>query len=148
LVAPYDRQIAQIVIASTLTTLVFGGSRQGQRLLSSEEPGTLTPPLTPGMVEGTVTAVDSAGRNLRDLFGACRPPRKDARGDASHTDQVEGQRIEVTENFREGDMVKVSYEVRDGQNVVSSIDLIPGSRVAPGRHPASGESASRNDPYV
>jgi hypothetical protein len=61
--------------------------------------------------------------------------------------QVEGRRIEATE-IREGDMLKVSYEVRDGQNVASSIDLIPGSRVAPGRHPASGESASRDDPYV
>jgi len=98
------------------------------------------------MVEGTVTAVDSAGRNLRDPFGAWRPLRKTLALTPRTRIQVVGRRIEVTE-IRQGDLAKASYDVRDGQNVASSIDLIP-LRGAPGRHPASGENASRDDPYV
>src|SRR5262249_10522582 len=90
-------------------------------------PGTVAPPPEvpkEKQIEGTVSKVDASAKTIEvstgffGLFGATVRV-----GDATQI-RVLGQPATLTE-IRKGDRLKASYEVRAGNNIAKSIDVMP-----------------------
>lgn len=92
-------------------------------------------------VEGTVKKVDpTSGRvqissGLFGMFGRTLEVRPDTQI------QVEGRQSSLAD-IREGDRVKAAYEVREGQSIAKSIDVLPEARKAPSAQPNPGAGSA------
>jgi Cu/Ag efflux protein CusF len=141
--AEATRTIVGSVLAALLLT-AGQAAAQSPQPTPSPSPGVSTLTSRQGTVEGTVLKVDSMGgkvevssevsSRLFGLFGTTLQVKPDTQI------QVEGRQTSLTD-IREGDKVKASYEIREGQSIARSIQITPipeAPKESPPRSPASG----------
>jgi Cu/Ag efflux protein CusF len=146
--ADVTRTIVGSVLAA-LTLMAGQAAAQSPQFAPSPSPGVSTPTSRLGTVEGTVLKVDSMGgmvevssevsSGLFRLFGTTLQVKPDTQI------QVEGRQTSLTD-IREGDKVKASYEVREGQSIARLIQITPipeTPKASTPRSPASGTPPSR-----
>jgi Cu/Ag efflux protein CusF len=99
-----------VVIAILAATLLIGGASQAYAQAYPQ--GTQGAAGTTGLAEGKIKSVDDSGRmlTLEDGTMLTIPPSAQVRQDL----------------LREGAIVKASFEEKDGQKVVTSIEVQPG----------------------
>lgn len=132
-----SEQITLTLVATlvTVTALMFGAGpamAQSPQPVPPGSPGASGPRTTLASVEGTVRKVDPAAGKVQvssglfGLFGTTLDVTSDTQI------QVEGRQTSLAD-IREGDKVKASYEVREGQSIAKSIRVTPApeSRRAP-----------------
>ena len=119
------RAISGTIVITVMLALGLGpASAQSQQIAPS--PGNSSNAWTTGLVEGTVKSVDPAtgtvhvSTGLFGLFGKTLTLRMSEDTEV----QVDGRLGSLTE-IREGAKVRVAYEVRDGKNVATHIELTP-----------------------
>jgi len=107
------------IVAPLLAALILTAaqaSAQSQQAAPSPSPRASTSPTTLGTVEGTVRKVDpmrgkvEVSSGLFGLFGTTLQVEPDTQI------QAEGRQTSLTD-IREGDKVKASYEIREGQSI-------------------------------
>jgi len=126
------RTTVQTLLASALA-LTLGTTPAGAQLPGPPprgEPGAPAPPLVMGMVEGAVRAVDPTSGTVEVSWGLFGLSGKTLAVMPHTRIEVEGRRTGVAD-IREGDKVRASYEVLEGQNVADSIDLTPAAESRP-----------------
>ena len=104
------RYLWLVLIAMLATVLLVGGSGQAYAQASSQ--GWQATPGQSGQAEGKIKSVDPSGRllTLEDGTMLTIPPSARVRQDL----------------LREGAIVKASFEEKDGQKLVTSIEVEPG----------------------
>ena len=123
------RRSAKLLMASSMVVLVAGGSVWAQAQMPMPKP---TPPIAPaqpaapaaGSLEGTVKKVDLTDGTVRVATGWFGLLRKTLSVTSDTQVQVEGQKGSLMD-VSEGAEVKASYEVRDGKNIATYIDVTP-----------------------
>ena len=140
-------EVTRTIVGSVLAALILTAGQaaaQSPQPTPSPSPGVSTPTSRLGTLEGTVLKVDSMGgevevlsevsSGLFRLFGTALQVKPDTQI------QVEGRQTSLTD-IREGDKVKASYEVREGQSIARSIQITPipeEPKTPTPRSPASG----------
>ncbi len=110
-----------IVITAMLALGVWATSAQSQQMPG---PGSPSNAWTIGLVEGTVKSVDPATGTVQISTGLLGLFGKTLRLTEATEVQIDGRLGSLME-IREGARVKVAYEVRDGKNVATHIELTP-----------------------
>ena len=117
------RAISGTVVITMMLALGVGpASAQSQQ--NSPGPGSPSNAWATGLVEGTVKSVDPQTGTVHvstGLFGFLGKTLQLSEGTEV---QIDGRLGSLTE-IREGAKVKVAYEVRDGKNVATHIELTP-----------------------
>jgi len=117
------RAISGTIVITTMLALGLGPtSAQSQQI--SPGSGSSSSASTAGLVEGTVKSVDPQTGTVHvstGLFGFFGKTLQLSEGTEV---QIDGRLGSLTE-IREGAKVKVAYEVRDGKNVATHIELTP-----------------------
>jgi Cu/Ag efflux protein CusF len=123
----YSRRMIQTVVASMLTALVFEAGpvmAQMQQTAPSSGPEATPPRVTLTSVEGTVRKIYPAAGKVEVSSGLFGLFRTTLEVKPETRIQTEGRQASLTE-IREGDKVKASYEVREGQTIAKSILVTP-----------------------
>lgn len=126
-----------VTVACTVAMVLSTGpvmAQFPQPVLSLER--TRAPLPTVSSLEGTVTKVDPAGGRLEVAAGLFGNVGRTLEITADTLIDVRGRQRRLSE-IREGDRVKASYEVRDGQSIAKAISVTPESRqgTTPSRTP-------------
>jgi hypothetical protein len=111
-----------IAIAAMLVLGVGPTSAPSQQI--SPGSGTSSNAWTTGLVEGTVKSVDPQTGTVHVSTGFFGFFGKTLQLSEDTEVQIDGRLGSLTE-IREGARVKVAYEVRDGKNVATHIELAP-----------------------
>ena len=120
---------AKLVMVSSMVILVAAGSVWAQAQMPMPTP---TPPIAPaqpvaptaGSVEGTVKKVDLTEGSVRVATGWFGLIRRTLSVTSETRVQVDGRQGTLMD-VSEGAEVKASYEVRDGKNIATHIDVTP-----------------------
>ena len=120
---------AKLLMASSMVVLVAAGSVWAQAQMPMPKP---TPPIAPaqpispaaGSVEGMVKKVDLTEGTVRVATGWFGLIRRTLSVTSDTRVQVDGRQGTLMD-VSEGAEVKASYEVRDGKNVATHIDVTP-----------------------
>jgi len=136
---------AKLLMASSMVVLVAAGSVWAQAQMPMPRP---TPPIAPaqplapaaGSVEGTVKKVDLTEGTVRVATGWFGLIRRTLSVTTDTRVQVYGRQGTLMD-VSEGAEVKASYEVRDGKNIATHIDVTP-----PAQPPTPATKASPQAP--
>src|SRR5215813_4220551 len=120
---------AKLLMASSMVVLVAAGSVWAQAQMPMPRP---TPPIAPaqplapaaGSVEGMVKKVDLTEGTVRVATGWFGLIRRTLSVTSDTRVQVDGRQGTLMD-VSEGAEVKASYEVRDGKNIATHIDVTP-----------------------
>src|SRR5262249_21566129 len=91
---------------------------------ASERPSVVDKTTT-GMLEGSVKKVDPGANTVQVSSGLFGILRKTLEVNSNTEIQMEGRQATLAD-VREGEKVKASYESRDGKNIATRIEVMPG----------------------
>jgi len=122
-----------VIAAASAASVLFlgGGPSRAQTSEAIDLPAAaVAPGRGLGMLEGAVKEVDSATRVLKVGLGPLGTPARTLEVNGHTEIQVEGRRGTL-EDLHDGARIKASYEIREGKDVATRIEVVAGNECEP-----------------